>query len=187
MTPARLLMADNALTLFEKALAAYIRDARDAASDDATSARALSLECERAGDLNGVPVHEGRQEERMQSPLIQVRALSSERPIYGASFRLCRAEVLLYTSRQEDSNDTASAEVLFNARVGALDALLCDEDALRDALSKPPSGAVDGRNIVGIDVPLIWLSGESLAADKDTWQQTFEVSAHVEAFDRTNI
>lgn len=177
-------MADNALTLIEKALAAYIRGARDANADDATHSGALDLDCQRSGDLNGVPVHEGRQEERMQSPLIMVRGISSDRPIFGAEFRECQVEVLLHTSRQEDSGSTESSEVLFNARSGALDALLCDEDVLKAALSKPPAGGVDNREITGIDVPLIWLSDEALAADSDTWQLTFTLTAHVYPFDK---
>lgn len=168
----------------EKALAAYIRGYRDNDSDDETYELDLELDCDRAGELKGIPVHEGRQTTQRGYPSIIVSAPQYQRLYQGADWFQVTATVELHTHRNESEDQVKRAEIVHARRCKALEDLIGTPELVKDGMNAPEPPEEDARDVQHITVMGADLISGFAEVANGAFVQRFEVLLTVAPWDK---
>lgn len=136
----------------EKAVAAYIRGTRDADADTATYTGDIDYDCTRSGDLNGIPVYEGRITQNRKTPCILVKCQHAERPYPDVSFFSAPVDIVLFTHWRESEASVELPEVKHNLRAKAIYDLIRTEAVVVEAINRPTTAEADSRDIKNFHV-----------------------------------
>lgn len=168
----------------EKALAAYIRGYRDIESDNETYELDLELDCSRAGELKGIPVHEGRQSTQRGYPSIIVSAPQYQRLYQGVDWYQVTATVEIHTHRNESENEVKRAEIVHARRAKALEDLIGSPEDIISGMNAPAAPATDTRDVQHITVMGADLISGFAEVANGAFVQRFEVLLTVSPYDK---
>lgn len=169
-------VSDTINSRAEKAVAAYIRGFRDPLADDSTYSGAIDLDCNRAGPLDGIAVHEGRSTQSRQSPCIVVACASSAKPWQDERWYQLNLEITLITHWREDDDNLQKPEIAHSDRSLALGNLLFCEDDVKAAINKPEIPATDGRGVKDFSVMGAWIENQQGEVREGMIAEMFELA-----------